>query len=111
MEQALVQYGISSGILALLILKEVFTFIKTRSNGKNGYNGSSRIVDYFRQIIDQLKLSNRQTYDLWEWHKPDQETKKFKWYGREDEIMRSFQKVGDDIVKEIRELRKDINRK
>lgn len=101
MDQSLMQYGIP-GILALLILKEVFTFIKTRSNGK---------IDYSRQIIDQIKSSNRQTYDLWEWHKPDPETNKFKWYGREDEIMRSFQKVGDNIVREIRELRNDIKGK
>ena len=69
MDQSLIEsYGIH-GIVTLLILKEIFAFIKFKSNGKNGNNGNnvnSQMVDYFRQIIDQLKLSNRQTYDLWE---------------------------------------------
>ena len=85
-------YGVV-GILVLLILRDVFAFVQTRRNGKKK---SCHFHERWGGNIEELH----------EWHKPDAETGRFRWYERDDEIIQSVVKIGEDIVHEIRELRK-----
>jgi len=89
--EAVSQYGVPA-IVALMIIKEVFGFVKTR-NGKGPLRGF--------EVYHAKQLS-----DLYNWHKPDPETGRFRWYERDDEIILALRKNGNEIVHEIRELRK-----
>ena len=72
------------GIITVLVLREVLPFI--RRNGANGYQ--------------------RHIKDLWRWHQPDPETGRFKWYARDDAIIKAIRESNQEVVKELYALRR-----
>lgn len=101
--EKMTQYAVP-GILALLILKEVFGYLR-KSNGSDRKPCEGC---YFRETHSEKKLRamGDQIDELHAWHRPDPETGKFKWYSRDGEIIDAIRDMDKDIVRELREFRK-----
>jgi len=90
------EYGVV-GILVLLILKEVFAFVKVRMGSGPTCPNACKFKAFHATQVEELH----------EWHKPDPETGRFSWYERDGEIIAAVARVGEDLVRELREFRKD----
>ncbi len=90
------EYGVV-GILVLMILKEVFSFVKARMGGGPTCPNACKFRAFHGEYLDELH----------EWHKPDAETGRFRWYSRDGEIIEAITKMGESLVHELREFRKD----
>lgn len=106
MDTAFTQIGIG-GIIALLVLREVFGFLR-------GRNGSGKITsDDLRRIRKALE----QIHDLWEWHNVSDADGVKLWYVRRsleesmDQLSKNISKqteVLSEMLRSINENRSDI---
>lgn len=69
MESALTEYGVA-GILVIIILREVFNFLKSQKVKKieNGDYSNKKIFDFLVQLNGKINDANREIHDLYQWH-------------------------------------------
>jgi len=104
---------VGGGILAVLILKEVFGFItRFRTNGKNGkidLHDMHIVIKDMKEDIEQIKLESR---DMWLWHNkedPDEPGVKV-WYANRKRTEDALVKISEALDRQTEILnRMSIN--
>lgn len=98
MDSAMLQLSVG-GVLVIIVLEKVFSFIRWWKNGKPSGGSCQWTADCYGKVKD-----------LHDWHRPDAETHRFSWYTRDEEIIKAIEEMKKEVVRELRDLRKDIKR-
>jgi len=112
---------VGGGAIAFLILKEVFSFIKSIMTRNDNSNGKTKIdLHDIKSIIDQVKEDldgvKAQTKDLWVWHEKEEpgEPGVKVWYGNRKRTEDALVKIAEsldrltDLTRQMREDIKDL---
>lgn len=86
------------GLLVFVVIKELFAFLKSREEKRNGNGGSrsSSTNDMFKLLRHVEDL----TRDLHNWHDAKDEDQVFVWYVRKS-LERQIEKLGDAVTKMV----------
>ena len=98
---------IGSGILAIMILKEVFAFLKYRNgNGRNDKIDLYNIQTSLQSIQEDIQQIKTESKDLWIWHnKEDPEEPGVKvWYANRKRTEDALVKICKSIEKQTEVL-------
>jgi len=101
--ETLIQLGVG-GIVALLVLKSVFDFLKTTKFGRNGRPTVEellrKVVDTNSALAEQMRVVTQEVHDMWMWHSQTDDEGVKVWYVRKS-LENAINTLADNVDREI----------